>query len=86
MTTKEKLFDKFLKNPTSIKYNDIEKILLLNWFEKIYAKGSHIKMKHKNLENDLIIPLHNWDCKDFYKKEAYEKILFIKNHKLWNTI
>jgi len=67
MSQIEKLVAKFLNNPTSLKYSQIEKILLNFNFKKIQAKGSHIKYKHNHLNKDLIIPIHNNDCKDFYK-------------------
>jgi predicted RNA binding protein YcfA (HicA-like mRNA interferase family) len=34
------------------------------------AKGSHKKFKHSSLVTDLVIPVHNNDCKDFYKTQA----------------
>lgn len=69
MTIKEKKLDKFIKNPCSIKFNDIENILLNLGFEKKESKWwSHNRYKHNKLENILIIPVHSWDCKDIYKK------------------
>lgn len=70
MTAKEKLINKFLANPQSLKYRQIEKIILSFDFVKIEAKGSHKKFKHYKLENDLTIPIHNNDCKNFYKKQV----------------
>lgn len=74
MTRKEKLLDKFKANPESLHYSDIEKILLDLDFQKIPAKGSHVKFKHPLLVQDLIIPVHNRDCKNFYKKLALKTI------------
>lgn len=68
MTAKFKSLNKFLKNPSSSSYKTIESILLILGFKKIYAKGSHVKFKHEVIENDLIIPVHNNECKNFYKK------------------
>ena len=68
MTRLDKLKIKFQENPSSLKYSQIEKILIHTGHIKIPAKGSHIKFKHKHTKSDLIIPLHNNDCKDFYKK------------------
>lgn len=79
MSKIEKKVEKFLKNPTSTKYSDIEIILIYFGFEKINAKGSHIKFKHIKLQNDLVIPIHNNECKDFYKLEAKKRIKEIKN-------
>jgi predicted RNA binding protein YcfA (HicA-like mRNA interferase family) len=69
MTNIDKKVEKFLKNPASCKYQEIERILIHFGFEKISTKGSHIKFKHLQLQRDLIIPVHNKECKDFYKKE-----------------
>lgn len=64
----DKKLIKFLNNPENTRYKDIEQLLISIGFEKIYAKGSHLKFKHKNLINDLVIPVHNNDCKPFYKR------------------
>jgi predicted RNA binding protein YcfA (HicA-like mRNA interferase family) len=39
-------------------------------FSEISTKGSHVKFKHPKLDHDLVIPVHNNECKDFYKKQA----------------
>jgi len=70
MASIENLVLKFLSRPESLKYHQIERVLLHLGFFKIYAKGSHVKFKHQLLEKDLIIPVHNNDCKNFYKKLA----------------
>ena len=70
MTQKGKLVDKFLKNPCSLRYTQIVKVLQEVRFTEIQAKGSHVKFKHPKLTSDLIIPVHNQDCKDHYKKQA----------------
>ena len=62
MTKIQKLKDKFSENPSSVKYKDIENILLSYGFEKIRAKGSHIKFKHPKLKNDIVLPIHNGEC------------------------
>jgi len=85
MTTKEKLLKKFLENPNTLNYKEIEKILFMFEYIKINAKWSHLKYKHKLIRNDLILPIHNWDCKEHYKNQAKENILFIIKDK-WNTI
>lgn len=74
MTKIEKLIEKFLNRPTSLKYSEIEKVLITIGFEKINAKGSHKKFKNSHLEHDLVIPVHNNDCKDFYKNLAAKTI------------
>ncbi|MCB9810554.1 MAG: type II toxin-antitoxin system HicA family toxin [Candidatus Nomurabacteria bacterium] len=70
MSKKDKLVEKFLNTPRSIKYSQLLVILEYLEFEKIQAKGSHIKFKHYKLTKDLIIPVHNNECKDFYKEQA----------------
>lgn len=67
MTRIEKTVRQFLSRPSSLRYCDIEKVLKYFGFELIVAKGSHKKFKHNSLKADLIIPVHNNDCKDFYK-------------------
>jgi len=77
MTKIDKLIEQFLRNPSSLSYSKIEKILLHFSFKKINAKGSHNKFKNPAIKYDLIIPVHNKDCKKFYKKLALK---IIKSH------
>ncbi|MCA9360113.1 type II toxin-antitoxin system HicA family toxin [Candidatus Kaiserbacteria bacterium] len=70
MTKKEKLVDKFLENPSSLKYSQLVYVLEYYGFIQIQAKGSHVKFKHPKLNKDLTIPLHNKECKNFYKQLA----------------
>ena len=70
MTKIDKSIKQFLDRPTSLRYPEIEKILLHLGFKKIEAKGSHKKFKNSLLDHDLVVPVHNNDCKDFYKKQA----------------
>jgi len=74
MSQIEKLMRRFNTKPTSIKYHDLEKILLYLEFEKIQAKGSHVKFKHTKLDSDIVIPVHNNDCKAFYKKQVKKQL------------
>lgn len=74
MSKIENLVKKFRRNPTSCRYLEIQNILIYFGFEKINAKGSHIKFKHSELMYDLVIPVHGNECKDFYKKEARKYI------------
>ncbi len=74
MSRIDNLIKKFNNNPSSCRYSDIEKILIYFGFEKIKAKGSHIKFKHRKLNFDFIIPIHNNECKDFYKNQAKKQI------------
>ena len=70
MTNIEKTVQKFLTRPKSLRYEEIEKTLILLGFDLIPAKGSHKKFKHPALKYDLVIPVHNNDCKNFYKIHA----------------
>ena len=74
MSRIEKLLSKFFKTPESLPYRDMEQVLIHLGFEKIHAKGSHVKFKHRNLISDIIIPVHNKECKKFYKKQVIQQI------------
>ena len=76
MTRIEKIIRKFIDRPVSLRFSEIKKVLEYFGFELIMAKGSHKKFKHTALEIDLIIPVHNNDCKNFYKIQAAK---FVKN-------
>ncbi len=67
MSKKDKLIKKFLSRPRSLKYSELEQVLLSFEFVKIPAKGSHVKFSHELLRYDLVIPVHNRECKDLYK-------------------
>ncbi len=75
MTQLEKLIQKFLDRPTSLRYPEIEKVLIKLSFIKIKVRrGSHEKFKHSLLERDLVFPVHDNDCKDRYKIQAVKII------------
>ncbi len=74
MTKIKKLQDKFFKNPKTLKYKDIELVLISFGCKKINVKrGSHVKFKHSKLM-DIIIPVHGGECKEFYKKTISSKM------------
>jgi predicted RNA binding protein YcfA (HicA-like mRNA interferase family) len=56
-----------MQSPRNIRYAEIERVLLYLGFERLSAKGSHVKWKHRKLRNDIIIPVHDGECKHFYK-------------------
>lgn len=70
MASINKLMIKLFNHPASIRFAELERLLLSLGFEKVFAKGSHVKFKHKLLDRDLVIPVHNNDCKEFYKVYA----------------
>ena len=74
MTVFDKKLESFLHNPKSVSYKDIEKIMIWVGFEKIQAKGSHVKFKNYKREINFVVPVHGGECKDFYKKEI-QKII-----------
>lgn len=78
MSQIEKLLAQFRRRPESVKYRDIEKILVYLNFEKVYTKGSHVKFKHRNLTADIIIPVHKNECKNFYKRQVQKQISTLK--------
>ncbi len=79
MANIKKLVDKFLANPTSIRFAQLVRVLEHFSFLMIKPKsGSHYKFKHDKLREDLVIPVHNGECKDFYKKEAKKYIEKVK--------
>jgi len=85
MTKIEKTVKQFLTRPASLRYSEIEKVLKYHGFEVIMAKGSHKKFKHTSLKADLVIPVHNNDCKDFYKIQA-AKIIKNLSHEKYQTL
>lgn len=74
MSQIKKIIDKFKLKPESIKYNDLDRILRNLDFTLVNTKGSHKKYKHLSFPNDIIIPVHSNECKDFYKKQVYKQI------------
>lgn len=78
MTRISKKVEKFYEKPESIKYTDVVEILIHHGFEKVSTKGSHVKFKHAQLEADIVIPVHNGECKHFYKKEALKQLKKLK--------
>ncbi len=82
MSQIEKLMKKFALSPVSVHYRDIEKVLQWLGFEKIPTKSSHVKWKHHKLQSDLIIPLHDHECKKFYKEQVYKQIRVLIKSKI----
>ena len=70
MTQKQKLIEMFFKNPSSLKFKQVVIVLEEFGFALVHARGSHTKFKHPKLPYDFVIPVHNGDCKTFYKKKA----------------
>jgi predicted RNA binding protein YcfA (HicA-like mRNA interferase family) len=81
MTRIEKLLKKFLKNPTSLRFNQIEKILLRFGFSLISIRGSHRKYRHLEFGHSEIVPVHEGDCPKIYKMRIAKIINQIINEK-----
>jgi len=69
MTKLGKLAQKFIKQPSTVSYKDMKKLLLAAGFEQVQAKGSHVKFKNYILGINIIVPVHGAECKEFYKKD-----------------
>lgn len=80
MTKLAKLAQKFIKQPCAVSYKDMHKLLLAAGFVQVNTKGSHVKFKHDALNLNIIVPVHNAECKDFYKKDILKttKLLITK--------
>ncbi len=70
MNKLQKNLAKFLRNPNSLRYSEIHKILIKFGFEHKRISGSHNIYQNITLPANLTIPVHGNDCKDIYKKEA----------------
>jgi len=79
MNQENKLLQKFLENPISIKYSELKKNLISIGFIKRQGKGSHIHFKSCIHNLRFSIPVHNNKCKNIYKINVYKKIKNILN-------
>ncbi len=68
----EKLVQKFKDSPTSLRYSEIQKILLALGFISRQGKGSHEIFKKNDCE--IVFSLHGKDVKDGYKKMTLKKL------------
>ena len=84
MTKKKKIFFKFIRNPNSLKYKEIETLLLSEGFKKIQGKGSHLKFAHPKIKKKIILPIHTNECKKEYKKKIAQFIVKYFILILWN--
>ena len=68
MTKQEKIIEKLLNRPLSLKYYEIENLFNNYRFQIENRKWSHKKITlNEDEEKYVIIPIHNNDCKDVYK-------------------
>lgn len=75
MSQKDKLLKRFLQRPAALRYSEVVHLLLYLRFEYVSTKGSHHKFKHANLEKELVIPVHNNECKRYYKMMTYKVLI-----------
>ena len=79
MNRQEKLIEIFKNNPESLKFSQIEIILINLGFEiQKKTRGSHVKYKNTSSNASLIFSRHNGDVKNYQKKQA--KKFLIKNN------
>ncbi|MBS9775271.1 type II toxin-antitoxin system HicA family toxin [Candidatus Gracilibacteria bacterium] len=78
MTQYEKLLQKFLDNPKSLKVKEIIKILEKEGFTRSGGVGSH--NLYEKGEFSVNFPIHNNDCKNIYKKQALKEYLKSKEN------
>lgn len=74
MRKEEKLILKFKTSPQSISLVDLLKLMKWIGIEVVQGKGSHIVCKIEN-EILIVIPIHQKDCKPFYKKKSLQILL-----------
>jgi len=74
MTKEEKLILKFKASPQSISLVDLLKLMEWLGIEIVQGKGSHIVCKMEK-EILIVIPVHQNDCKPFYKKKSLKILL-----------
>jgi predicted RNA binding protein YcfA (HicA-like mRNA interferase family) len=67
MDRKKKVFLRFLRSPKSLKYRDIEYLLLKAGFREVSTRGSHKKFVHTLTKKQILIPIHRNECKNCYK-------------------
>lgn len=68
MAKKGKLLKKFLRNPESLKFREIETLLLNFGYRLVRVKGSHHHYHHEQLSEKFVFPVHNNDCFKSYKR------------------
>jgi len=78
MTKKEKIRKEFLSDPRKLNYLKITNFLLTEWYEIDSWKWSHVKIRFIKSWEYFTVPIHNWDCKWYYKESL--KNFYIKNN------
>ncbi|PID84485.1 hypothetical protein CSB09_00655 [Candidatus Gracilibacteria bacterium] len=73
MTQIQKLIEKFKKQPSTVQWKDLEKIIKHNGYRLERIKGSHHIYSKEN-EDPIIAPVHNGEIKIPYKKRFRKQI------------
>lgn len=80
MVSIEKSIEKFKQNPKTLKFSEIEKIMLNAGFKfKWWWKWSHKKMINPKTNTSYTIPIHSKDCLRVYKEDLLE--IYLSNLK-----
>lgn len=74
MTRIDKLLNRFLENPQSLKFKKIRKILQNFGYKRVSVDGSHHKFVNLSTNIKFTIPVHNNDCRKVYKIDVAKLI------------
>ena len=67
MSKREKRLEQLKNNPTSLTYKEIESLFDNESYDIQRWKWSHKLIFHRESWQYASIPIHGWDCKDYYK-------------------
>ena len=80
MGKQEKRIEQLLKDPTKLRYSDVESLLIALGFEIKEFNGSHkLIYRPENPRLSTTIALHNNDCKSIYKINMKKLYLSVAN-------
>ncbi len=80
MSKQEKRIEQLLKDPTKLRYSDVESLLIALGFEIKELNGSHkLIYRPENPRLSTTIALHNNDCKSIYKINMKKLYLSVAN-------
>ena len=80
MSKQEKRIEQLLKDPTKLRYSDVESLLIALGFEIKELNGSHkLIYRPENPRLSTTIALHKNDCKSIYKINMKKLYLSVAN-------
>jgi hypothetical protein len=80
MSKQEKRIEQLLKDPTKLRYSDVESLLIALGFEIKELNSSHkLIYRPENPRLSTTIALHNNDCKSIYKINMKKLYLSVAN-------